>query len=229
MSFVSQSIYSKVLAENRKLKEDNRILRGQLTHQQKDRKDNLNKDKPNEDKAEKIDPPFLGEMFNIIQSRYTHFQKTGTKLVYSDNELMFWMLIRTKAPSIYKYMIQQFGAPSDSNVRKAKYTLLHNQPEENLNQFKAKQYYPGLVKILGFTQKTYKSRFLVGEMLILKRIYIENQDATIPQICELFQKETQMAISAYTAKRILEGLNVGKNHVINKYLLDKGVDVDFKW
>ncbi|CAL6020608.1 Hypothetical_protein [Hexamita inflata] len=123
-------------------------------------------------------------------------------------------------------MVKQFGAPTKNYIRKVRRDI------RNLDLNQSKQYDTELAKSLGFQcycEQTYKykSRFLIGEMLILKRIYIENQDATIPQICELFRKETQMAISAYTAMRILEGLNVGKNHVINKYLLDKGVDVDF--
>ncbi|CAL6034861.1 Hypothetical_protein [Hexamita inflata] len=145
-------------------------------------------------------------------------------------------------------MVKQFGAPSKIYLmRKARLTnrdladsniqqIYHDNKSDDdiLRSHQSKQYDTQLAKSLGFqcySQKTYKykSRFLIGEMLILKRIYIENQDATIPQICELFRKETQMAISAYTAKRILDGLNVGKNHVINKYLLDKGLDVDFKW
>ncbi|CAL6097209.1 Hypothetical_protein [Hexamita inflata] len=121
---------------------------------------------------------------------------------------------------------------TDSSIQQ----IYHDNKSDDdiLRSHQSKQYDTELAKSLGFQcycEQTYKykSRFLIGEMLVLKRIYIENQDATIPQICELFQKETQMAISAYTAKRILEGLNVGKNPVINKYLLDKGVDVDFKW
>ncbi|CAL6089947.1 Hypothetical_protein [Hexamita inflata] len=174
-----------------------------------------------------IFPPFVGEIFKTILKRERHYQEYQKKMVYTDSEIAFWIQIRTRAPAIYDQMIQQFGAPSDGYIRRVKYQL---QRDLNLNQ--SKLFDTELAKSLEcYCEQTYKykSRFLIGEMLILKRIYIENQDATIPQICELFQKETQMAISAYTTKRILEGLNVGKNHVINKYLLDKGVDIDFKW
>ncbi|CAL6034865.1 Hypothetical_protein [Hexamita inflata] len=203
----------------------------QVNYQQVDseqRPDNIPQIQTSTETTTESSPLFLGPIFYDILKRHEQFRQTNKKLKYSELELQFWVVVRYRAPKLYKAMVKQFGAPAKDYIRKVRRDI------RNLDLNQSKQYDTELAKSLGFQcycEQTYKykSRFLIGEMLILKRIYIENQDATIPQICELFRKETQMAISAYTAKRILEGLNVGKNHVINKYLLDKGLDVDFKW
>ncbi|CAL6083097.1 Hypothetical_protein [Hexamita inflata] len=158
--------------------------------------------------------------------------------------MKYWTIVLSRAPTIYQSMVKQFGAPSKQYLRQLMQKTcdltdsqrIHESKSDDdlLRSHQSKQYDTELAKSFGFkcySQKTYKykSRFLIGEMLILKRIYIENQDATIPRICELFRNQTQMAISVYTAKRILDALNVGKNHVINQYLLDLGAGTDFKW
>ncbi|CAL6046619.1 Hypothetical_protein [Hexamita inflata] len=233
---VSLTKYRQLLQENEKLTQDNKEMRKQYTNI----KIEIEKSKVHEEivpsKENENIPNFVGEIFRTIQKRYLKFQETGTRMTFTDDEMLFWLQIRTKAPSIYDFMIQQFGAPSDGHVRDAKYILMKQyqkqlKPETDIQN---KQFNKELAKSLGIewyiqSTKKYKSRFLIGEMLILKSIFIENQDATISQICQLFKEETQLAISVYTAKRILDGLNVGKNHVINKYFDDICGNIEFKW
>ncbi|CAL6111165.1 Hypothetical_protein [Hexamita inflata] len=62
-------------------------------------------------------------MFDKIVERDKHFKLTKKKKQYDPEEYKFWITIRTKAPSIYQLMIDQFDAPCDSSVRQHKYAL----------------------------------------------------------------------------------------------------------
>ncbi|CAL5995244.1 Hypothetical_protein [Hexamita inflata] len=238
MNTVSLTLYKQLQLENNKLKSDNKEIKGLITKTirkiEREKATVVPEQNIMQSNNNQIIPPFLGEMFTSIQKRFEHFKETGNQMIYTDNEIMFWISIRTQAPSIYNLMIQQFGAPSHCHIRSIQFQQIQEFTHQLQSENENKLYKVNLANKLGmqwYSQQLqkYRSRFSIMEMLKLKRIFIENQDATIAMICQLFTKQTQIKISVYTAKRILNGLNLKKNYVIDKYLDDKGGNIEFKW
>ncbi|CAL6046621.1 Hypothetical_protein [Hexamita inflata] len=150
MNKVSLTLYRQLQLENNKLKSDNKDMKGLITKTTREIERqkatvvpeyNIISSNNNE-----IIPPFLGEMFTSIQKRFEHFQETGSKTIYTDNEIKFWISIRTQAPSIYNLMIQQFGAPSHSHIRSIKFQQIQEFTHQLKSESENKQYKINLAK-----------------------------------------------------------------------------------